>query len=70
MHDYLVKIHLSERAIIADLLVLVNAHDVEPVRFLGSRLEELHLAITESSEQPLVSNIAHSIERELGLSLL
>lgn len=70
MHGYLVKIRLSQRAIVADLLVLVNAHDVEPVRFLGSRLKELHLAIPESSEQPLVPNVAHSIERELGLSLL
>jgi len=55
---------------IADLLILVNAHDVEPVRFLGSRLEDLHIAVPESSEQPLISHVAHSIERELGLSLL
>lgn len=54
----------------ADLLVLVNAHNVEPVRFLGSGLEELHSAVPESSEQPLIPHVAHAIERELGLSLL
>jgi len=61
---------LQFEARIIDLLVLVNAHYVEPVRFLGPRLEELDFTISESSKQPLISDIAHPIKRELSLPFL
>ena len=52
------------------LLVLMDAHKVEPVMLLSTSLEKLKLPISESSEQPFISDIAHSVESKFGLSLL
>ena len=48
----------------------MDAHDIEPVGFLHSWLEELDLAIPKCPKEPLVSDIAHAIERKLGLAFL
>ena len=48
----------------------MDAYDVEPVGLLCSRAEELDLAISERSEEPLVANIAHAVECQFGAPLL
>lgn len=52
------------------LLVLVNTHQVEPVRLLLTRLEELHFAIAECSKKPFISDITQSIQSQLCPSFL
>ena len=48
----------------------MDAHDIKPVAFLRSRLEELDLAIPKRPKEPLVSDIAHAIECKLSLTFL
>ena len=50
--------------------VLVDTHDVEPVRTLFRWPKEFDPAISESSEKSLVSDITHTIECEFRLSFL
>ena len=45
-----------------NILILVDAHEVEPVLLLCSRLIELDLAISKCPEQAFISNIAHAIQ--------
>lgn len=54
---------LSTKSFIAPwgLLVLMNAHEVEPVFLLCARLEELDLSISECSEKTLVPHITHAV---------
>jgi len=52
----------------------MHAHQIEPVTFLYTwkitRLEELHVSITEGSEEAFISDIAHAIECKLSTPLL
>ena len=43
----------------------MDTHEIEPVRLLLRRLEELHFAITKRPEETLVTHIAHSVHSEL-----
>jgi hypothetical protein len=52
------------------VLVLVDAHEVEPVCLLSAGLKESDVFISESTEQPLVSNITHTVESELSATFL
>jgi hypothetical protein len=58
----------------SDLLILMHAHQIEPVSFLHTwkitRLEELHVPITEGSEEAFIPDIAHAIECKLSTPLL
>ena len=52
------------------LLVLVYAHDVEPVLLLSPWLKEFDLVVTKRSKQPLIPDIAHTIKSKFCLPLL
>lgn len=52
------------------LLILVYAHEVEPVVFLCCRLEELDLAVTECPEKSFIPDIAHAVQGQLRVSFL
>jgi hypothetical protein len=53
-----------------DVLVLMNSHEIEPIIRLHIWPKELDLAIPKGPKEPLVSHIAHPIQRQLGVSLL
>jgi hypothetical protein len=48
----------------------MHAHEIEPVILLSTRLKELHVAVTERAEEPLISDIAHAIQSKLGVAFL
>lgn len=48
----------------------MDAHQVEPVLLLSSRLEKLDLSIPESSKQSFIPDITHPIQGKLSLSFL
>lgn len=48
----------------------MNAHEIEPVLFLGAWLEELDLSISKSSEKSLVPYVTHTIQRQFSLAFL
>lgn len=52
------------------LLILMYAHEIEPVVLLHPRLEELDLAISERPKEPFVPHVAHAIQRKFGMTLL
>lgn len=54
----------------SNLLVLVHAHEIEPLIFVRTRLEELDVSVTKCAKQPLVSHIAHAIEGKLRAPFL
>ncbi len=61
----------NERGIPAlNSLVLMHAHQIEPITLLQVRLKELDLAVPECAKQALVSDIAEAIQRELRAALL
>ena len=53
-----------------NLLILMYTHKVEPIALLRAGLEEFDLAISESSKETLVTNVAHTIQSEFGAALL
>ena len=55
---------------IPDVLILMNAHQVEPILLLRTRSKELDLPVPERSEKSLISYITHTIQCQLGLPLL
>jgi hypothetical protein len=48
----------------------MNTHEIEPIVLLCARLEELDLAIPEGSEEAFITDVAHSVQRELCATLL
>lgn len=52
------------------LLILMDAHQIEPVLLLGARLEEFYLPIPESPKKTFVSYVTHAIECQFGVSFL
>ena len=48
----------------------MDAHQVEPVVLLCTRLKELNLAISECPKKSLVSDVAHAVQCKLSLALL
>lgn len=56
--------------LVKNILVLMNAHQIEPILLLCSRLKKLDLSISKSSKQALISNIAHTVQGEFCFSLL
>lgn len=52
------------------LLILMYAHQIEPIQLLHTRLKEFDTTIAERPVQPLIPNIAHTIQSELRLPLL
>jgi hypothetical protein len=48
----------------------MNAQKIEPITLLCTRLKELDLAVSESPEEPLITDIAHTIQSELRATLL
>lgn len=56
--------------LVKNILVLMNAHQIEPILLLCARLKKLDLSISKSSKQALISNIAHAVQGEFRLSLL
>lgn len=53
-----------------NVLVLVDAHEVEPILLLRARPIELDLSITKGAKEPLIPNIAHPIQSKLGSTFL
>ncbi len=53
-----------------DLLVLMDADEIEPVLFLCTWLKELDLAIQEGVVKPLVPHIAYAIQSKLCVPFL
>lgn len=51
-------------------LVLMDTHEIEPIRLLRAWLKELDLAISKTTKQSLVTNIAHAVESKLGATFL
>lgn len=43
------------------LLVLMYAHEIEPILFLSSWLKEFDLSVTECPEKTLIPNVTHAI---------
>lgn len=58
------------RHLIKYLLILMNAHQIEPVLLLCTRLKKLDLSVSKGSKQAFISNIAHTIQGKLRLALL
>ena len=52
------------------MMILVHAHEVEPLVLLHTRLEELDITVPPGVEQALITNVAETIESEFGAALL
>src|SRR5579863_4573731 len=52
------------------MMILMNCHHVEPISLLDPRFEELDFAIPKCPKKTLVSDIAHSVQCQLSLTLL
>ena len=48
----------------------MNTHNVEPFVLLRPWLEKLDVAIPEVTEQALVADVAHAVQRKFGVALL
>ncbi len=70
MHDCSQLDHHTKPSDYWHVLILVNAHQVEPVHHLGARLKKFHLSVPKGPKKPLVSDIAHAVQSKLGLPLL
>ena len=51
-------------------MVLMDGHQIKPVIFLHGRLEELDFAISKSPEKAFISDVTHTVQRQLGPSFL
>lgn len=52
------------------ILILVDTAQVEPILLLGARPKESGLAVHKGSVKPFITDIAHSVKRQFGASLL
>ena len=52
------------------VVVLMDAHDVEPVVFLRAGLEEFDFAVAEGVVEALIADVAHTVECELRVAFL
>lgn len=48
----------------------MDAHQIKPVLLLGTRLKKLDLPVPKGPEKPFISDIAHTVKSEFGLSFL
>jgi hypothetical protein len=48
----------------------MDGHQIEPIALLGIWSEELHSSVAEGTEEALVSDIAHAVQRELRMPFL
>jgi hypothetical protein len=53
-----------------NILILVYAHQVEPLVFLRTGLEEFDFPISKRSKQTFVTDVAHTIQSEFGTAFL
>jgi hypothetical protein len=53
-----------------NVLILVYAHQVEPLVFLRTRLEELDFSISKRSKQSFVTDVTQTIQSEFGPAFL
>ena len=52
------------------VMILVYTCEVEPFVLVQVGLEELHISVTKCSEEALVSDVAHAVQREFRGTLL
>jgi hypothetical protein len=71
VRDYvLFSLMIEAWSLMNGLLILVDAYEIKPVTLLCAGLEELDLAISKGPEEALVTDITHSIQRELRATFL
>lgn len=70
MHGYRLISKASFLVNVIYILILMDAHQIEPILLLCAWLEEFDLAIAKCPEQTLIPYIAHAVQSELGLSFL